>query len=91
MSIYAQVCSRCFGWGLPATSMIPLADSINHSDVNVFFELINKRLHLEGDEASTYFTKVKFMGDYSAIIDQKDITSKSERLNVIGRFDRISF
>lgn len=46
MSIYAQVCSRCFGWDLPHTSMIPMADNFNHSDVNVTFEFVTKSLHL---------------------------------------------
>ena len=27
---YAQVCTRCFGWGLPSTTMIPMADNCNH-------------------------------------------------------------
>ena len=32
---YAQVCTRCFGWGLPSTAMIPMADNCNHSDMTV--------------------------------------------------------
>lgn len=32
LSYYAQVCTRCFGYGLPYTSMIPMADALNHSD-----------------------------------------------------------
>ena len=39
---YAQVCTRCFGWGLPSTSMIPMADNCNHSDVTVVQEIINR-------------------------------------------------
>jgi hypothetical protein len=27
---YAQVCTRCFGWHLPCTTMAPFADNINH-------------------------------------------------------------
>jgi hypothetical protein len=65
LSMYAQVCTRCFGWGLPSTSMIPMADTLNHSDANITNELINKRKHLEADEKSSYFTKLKFMNDYS--------------------------
>jgi len=65
MSIYAQVCSRCFGWGMPFTSMIPMADNLNHSDVNVVLELINKSIHLEENEESTYFYKAKYMNNYS--------------------------
>ena len=42
---YAQVCTRCFGWGLPSTSMIPMGDNINHSDVTVVQELFNSEMH----------------------------------------------
>jgi len=44
-SFYAQVCSRCFGWGIPHTSMIPMADNLNHSDVSVLCEVVTKSLH----------------------------------------------
>lgn len=64
-SLYAQVCSRCFGWGLPFTSMIPMADNLNHSDVNVICEIVTKSMHMEADEHSTYFTKTKFMNNFS--------------------------
>jgi len=35
VKLYAQVCTRCFGWGLPFTSMVPMADNLNHNDVTV--------------------------------------------------------
>ena len=35
VKLYAQVCTRCFGWGLPHTSMVPIADNLNHNDVTV--------------------------------------------------------
>jgi hypothetical protein len=35
VKLYAQVCTRCFGWGLPHTSMVPMADNLNHNDVTV--------------------------------------------------------
>ena len=41
LNLYAQVCTRCFGYGLPSCSMIPMADNINHSCVAVTNELIN--------------------------------------------------
>ena len=46
---YAQVCTRCFGWGLPSTAMIPMADNCNHSDVTVVQEIIHKDSHLVAD------------------------------------------
>ena len=45
MRIFAQVCSRCFGWGLPSTSMIPMADNLNHSHVTCVNETINVKFH----------------------------------------------
>ena len=44
MRIFAQVCSRCFGWGLPTTAMIPMADNLNHSHITVVNETINREL-----------------------------------------------
>jgi hypothetical protein len=35
LSLYSQVCTRCFGWGLPYTCMIPMADNLNHNDVYI--------------------------------------------------------
>ena len=53
--------------------MIPMADNLNHSDVNVTCEVVTKSLHLQANEESAYFTKTKFMNNYSAIFDQKEI------------------
>ena len=48
---FVSVVTRCFGWGLPKTSMIPFADCINHHNVDSTYELINTRYHrhLESD------------------------------------------
>ena len=73
MSLYAQVCSRNFGWGLPNTAMIPMADNFNHADVNILCEIISKPLHLSSDEHSRYFTKNKFMYDVSCIYTAEEI------------------
>ena len=62
---YGQICTRCFGWGLPYTSMVPMADNYNHSDCTTVQEIIHKQMHMEADEDSTYFCKTKYMNDYS--------------------------
>jgi len=67
---YAQVCTRCFGWGLPSTAMIPMADNLNHSDVTVVQEIVHKYMHLIADRTSNYFTKTKYMNDYSLCFDE---------------------
>ena len=89
---YAQVCTRCFGWGLPSTSMIPMADNCNHSDVTVVQEILNKPMHLEAERSSKYFTKTKFMNDYSINFQPSEYEHDADlTLNVKGRFSRENF
>jgi hypothetical protein len=91
LALYAQVCSRCFGWDLPNTSMIPMADNFNHADVHVTFEFCNKSLHLQGDEDCSYFGKGKFMNDYSLAFEGQTLTQNAHLLNVGGRFAKSAF
>jgi hypothetical protein len=42
---FNTIVTRCFGWGLPKTSMIPLADCINHHNVDSTYEFICEQLH----------------------------------------------
>lgn len=43
----AFISTRCFGWGLPTTIVVPVGDSFNHSaKSNNTIDLVNKRLHL---------------------------------------------
>ena len=42
---FVSVVTRCFGWGLPRTSMIPFADCINHHNVDSTYELIHRGFH----------------------------------------------
>lgn len=39
------IVTRCFGWGLPKTSLIPFADLINHHNVDSTYEFICEELH----------------------------------------------
>jgi len=39
---FACVVTRCFGWGLPRTVVIPFADFINHHNVDSSYELVHK-------------------------------------------------
>ena len=34
------IVTRCFGWGLPKTSLIPFADCINHHNADSTYEFI---------------------------------------------------
>ena len=40
ITAYLTVISRCFGWGLPFTTLIPFADCINHHNVDSSYDLI---------------------------------------------------
>jgi hypothetical protein len=53
--------------------MIPMADNFNHADVCITCEVVTKSKHLEADEKSTYFTRSKFMNNYSTIFSEEEI------------------
>lgn len=41
------ITTRCFGWGLPTSVLIPIADSFNHNPKSFCaIDIVNKRLHL---------------------------------------------
>ena len=50
--LWAQVCTRNFYYGLPCTTMIPMADNFNHSDGEVQKEIIHRDMHLIADRTS---------------------------------------
>jgi hypothetical protein len=39
---FGTVVTRCFGWGLPCTTMVPFADFINHHNVDSSYEFIHR-------------------------------------------------
>ena len=89
---YAQVCTRCFGWGLPSTAMVPMADNLNHSDVTVVQEICNKPMHLEADQSNKYFTRTKFMNDYSINFHADAYEGDETRTkNVKGRYSKKNY
>jgi len=46
------VVTRCFGWGLPKTTLVPFADCINHHNVDSSYELIHRNWDPSKQEAS---------------------------------------
>lgn len=42
---FVSVVTRCFGWGLPKTLMIPFADCINHHNVDSTYEMFIPKYH----------------------------------------------
>ena len=47
--------------------MIPMADNLNHADVYMTSEIFSTSLHKAADTNSAYYTKNKFMDDFSII------------------------
>ena len=48
---FCSAVTRCFGWGLPCTMMIPFADTINHHNVDSSYDIIKaewRTLPLDG-------------------------------------------
>jgi len=43
--VYVNVVTRCFGWSIPCTMMIPVADIMNHAPINTGNEMFNPDLH----------------------------------------------
>ena len=68
--------------------MIPMADNLNHSDVNVVLELIHKSIHLQPNEESTYFYKAKYMNNYAEVYSAQEI---KENPIILGRFNKENF
>lgn len=67
--------------------MIPMADNCNHSDVTVVQEIVHKHMHLEADRTSSYFTKTKYMNDYSVCYEKEDLDANPEKAhNVQGKY-----
>jgi hypothetical protein len=53
--------------------MIPMADNFNHADADVIFHMVSKSVHLLADEKSTYFSKAKYMNDFSTIYQPEEL------------------
>ena len=51
--------TRCFGWSLPSTSLVPLADLLNHNYEMVTHYIINKKLEIQGEKEQLNQYKLK--------------------------------
>ena len=90
-NVYENVVTRCFGWSLPCTMLIPVADALNHSSVDASNELIDLDIHKEAIEGISknsdllkqYITKSKMTIDFS---DFKKVSSNAKGDNSIKSF-----
>ena len=70
--MYCLVCTRCFGYYLDFTFVLPVMDMLNHDHNNdTGLYLINKELHIEPMQAKSYFSSDKYLNDVSMLY-QKD-------------------
>lgn len=81
---FCSVVTRCFGWGLTCTTMVPYADFINHHNVDSSYELISRDVNpnSEGEQRcglpEAYFTVSKKEINYRALYDPEHQTDASE-------------
>lgn len=71
---FNTIVTRCFGWGLPKTSLIPFADCINHHNVDSTYEFFCKELHEPlkdlTDSNENYNIDInEFISDNKALLD----------------------
>ena len=72
--------------------MIPAADNCNHSDVTVVQEIVHKGMQLAAPKGSNYYTKTKYMNDYSINFTEEEIGDDEERKrNVKGHFNMTNY
>ena len=76
LEMYNNVCTRCFGWTLPNTMMVPLADCQNHLPVDTHYDVYSKDLHISKQSVNSARTQ-KFNGnlrvDFSQLYTKKFI------------------
>lgn len=71
LRMYNYACTRCFGWTLPSTMMVPLADFMNHLPIDTSYDVYSKRSHEVKQSVNSEKTHSSFVPnkktDYSAI------------------------
>jgi hypothetical protein len=83
MNVFAQVCTRIFG-DIDSSSLVPMADNMNHTCGEISYELISLTQQLEF--LPSYFSSKKIMNNYSHIFEKMNILSESSKLT--GRFNK---
>lgn len=95
LHVEVSVSTRVFGYSIPCTAMIPMADMLNHADVDVQYEVFNKRLHLGDKQSGNYYTRSKYMNDFAFMYTLEEIEKlcQADRflLNIKGRFNSENF
>lgn len=75
MKMYNFACTRCFGWTLPSTMMVPLADFLNHAASDTQYEIYEKNLHTvkTSVDSQGYATLKRFSINYTDLYKESEI------------------
>lgn len=91
MNLFGQVTTRNFGYSIESSTLIPMADNLNHNSVEVRRELVNKSLHLNPTENENYFRLNKVINDFSLLYADQMPQEEIAELKISGRFDRDAY
>lgn len=82
MFAYGNVVMRCFGWSLPCTMLIPMADALNHSAIDTSNEMVDLQLHEAATNESSELHKSSKLKAYATAskmsISYPDLISGSQ-------------
>ena len=76
LRMYNYACTRCFGWTLPDTMMVPFADFLNHLPIDTNYDVYSKHFHMAKasvNSAKTQSSKENNKTDFSALYTKKFI------------------
>ena len=74
LEMYNFACTRCFGWSLPSTMMVPMADFQNHLPVDTQYDVFSKEAHASKssvNSAKTEKNKGNLKVDFSAVYSKQ--------------------
>ena len=91
MKMYNYACTRCFGWTLPSTMMVPMADFLNHHPVDTQYEIYQKEKHMVAASVDSqgYHTKKRRNIDFSDLYPNFDEMSADEKEKIGGSADKL--
>lgn len=74
--MYNYACTRCFGWTLPSTMMVPLADFLNHQPCDTQYEIYQRQLHTvkASVDSQGYKTTKRFSIDYTNLYTEDELS-----------------
>lgn len=76
---YEAVMTRCFGWSLPTTMLVPMADFMNHNPDGTTSYIVNTRFEKKEEEAPENYLIKKRKVDLAVFEDSTIVLSKEEK------------